>query len=242
MPKTREEYVALGDTLSSPAVIEQLSYSIMVAERDATLLASHGWSAEHTNQIKRIRTDLDSSYLAYQAKFGVHIARSRTAGDDIDTGKRWRLRAVAIGRNVLEGDAAAELSRYGTAAGRDAAALGAQIAGVLSVATKNETTFRGAGADDGFFAEGRRLVAALELAAAHVRNRPKDLPAEHDRIDELDGRAHELLVKLNRSGRASHLSAGDRARMTEYNLDVLHRRPIRARAAISTVAPAAATV
>jgi hypothetical protein len=52
----------------------------------------------------------------------------------------------------------------------------------------------------------------------------RGLPAEKDRLDEQDGRVWYELKALNRSGRAAHLAAGDRARADEYNLDLLYRR------------------
>jgi hypothetical protein len=239
MQRTKEEYVAIGSEFPSENVLAQLDYSLGLAARDAVLLAAHGWPVRRTQALQGIRTELAQANLAYEQKFGMHLGVTQTNASQVDLGKRWRLRAVAIGENELPGeDALARLRRLGGAAGRDPGSLGRQVAGLLQLARENDAVFRDGGADDAFFAEGDRLVRALAQGEATRRQRPKDLPAEHDQLDELDGRSWELLKKLNRSGRAAHLARGDRGRAAEYHLDILYGRPNR-RAARPTPTPPA---
>ncbi|MDI7269154.1 MAG: hypothetical protein QME96_14285 [Myxococcota bacterium] len=69
----------------------------------------------------------------------------------------------------------------------------------------------------------------MRAAATFRRQRPKDLPVEQDRLDELDGRVWEMVKKMNRAGRAAHIQNGDRLLAAQYNLDALYGRPIRRR-------------
>jgi len=130
----------------------------------------------------------------------------------------------------LSGSALAALRQHAGRAGRDPEKLGGQVAGLLAVAREHDVPFReGEAADDAFCAEGARVVAALQKATAARRNRSEYLPAEHDRLDELDGQAWELLKKWSIAGKAAHAASGDRARVAEYNLDIIYGRPIRRR-------------
>jgi hypothetical protein len=228
MTRTKEEYVAIGSEFPSERMLDQTDYSLGLATRDAALLAGHGWPVKRTEELLGIRADLTQANLGYEQKFGMHVGVTRVNASQVDLGKRWRLRARAIGENELTGeDALARLRRLGGAAGRDPGSLGRQIVGLLQLARENEAVFRDGGADDAFFAEGDRLVGALEQGEATRRQRPRDLPAEHDKLDELDGRAWELLKKLNRSGKATHIARGDRGRAAEFNLDILYGHPVR---------------
>jgi hypothetical protein len=141
----------------------------------------------------------------------------------MDLAKRWRLRVLAIGRNVLDGaDVLARLERIGARAGLDPAKLATQVEGYLGLARETEASYRAGGADDAFFAEGERLFRVLRDAATTRAHRGKDLPAEHDRVDELDGQCWDRCKRMSRSGKALHLAAGDRGRAAEYKLDLLY--------------------
>ncbi|MBI4704090.1 MAG: hypothetical protein HY744_23525 [Deltaproteobacteria bacterium] len=231
MAFTKEEYIAVGEQFASRNVQEQIAVAMELAGRDAALLAAFGWSADNTTELGRQAAALDAAIQNYERRFGTHLGRTQATAADIDLAKRWRLRAVAIGENRLTSpDALAMLRRLGGRAGRDPEKLGVQIQGLLDLARENETAMRAGGAaDDAFFAEGARLVTALKSAATARRQRPKDLPAEHDKLDELDGRGWELLKRLSIAGKAVHAANGDRARMADYNLDILYGRPMRRR-------------
>ncbi len=210
--------------------MDQLADSIALIDRDGEALANFGWPQKNTDEIKNIREGLSAAIRNYEAKYGTHVGRTQRVAIDIDLAKRWRLRALAIAENNLtDPEKLSELRLHNKPVGRNAGDVGKQIAGILNVARAAEPEIREGGAEDAFFAEGDRLVKALEEAATASRKRPKDLPAEHDKLDALDGQAWELLKKLNRSGRALHISTGDRAFAAEYNLDVLYHRPSRRR-------------
>ena len=239
MPYTREEYVSIGEQLRSQFVVHQLNLSLELAGRDATPLTSFGWSPTDTRNLAALRDEHVGAMREYERKFGTHIGRTETTAVEVDLAKRWRLRCLAIGENRLtDKDALATLRRAATRAGRDAEKLAAQIDALLAVAKTNETAFRTDGAaDDGFYAEGNRLCVALKNAAAARRDRPKNLSAEHDKLDELDGRAWELLKKVSLAGKSLHAANGDRARVAEYNLDLLYGRPIIRTTRTATPAP-----
>lgn len=231
MPMTREEYIAIGDEFASRSVLAQLDGSIDLAVRDATLLATCGWTPRDTGALRALRSQLLEAVQAFERKFGQDVGRTRTTSGEMDNGKVWRLRARAILENGLtSNDALAELHRLGGAAGRNPDTLATQVEGLARIARAGETALRSADlVDDAFFAEGARLVEALRAAAVPRRQRPKNLSAEHDRLDELDGRAWEIVKRLNRSGRAAQLGNGDRTLAAQYNLDALYGRPLRIR-------------
>lgn len=224
MERTKEEYIALGDRISSPAVIAQTIYSMTLAKRDAVGLASYGWAAAKTEAVAALLQSLEAANKAYAERFGVHKANGSSLASATRDAKKWRLRALAIGHEALSGEALGELERVtGPTTGR-ADRFAQQIQQLAALASANEAAFRAEGADDAFFAEGHALAASLAAGSATMASRRKDLPAAHDALDELDGRLFVHLKALNRSGRAFNLAAGDRIRASEYNLDLLYNR------------------
>jgi hypothetical protein len=153
--------------------------------------------------------------------------------------KRWKRVAVAIGLNALEDkpDERSKLLQHDTPVRGDAPRLLAQVRGLVQVAEANAPAFRPAGATDPLFADGRAITADLEEVMGRKTVTKRALPAEKDVLDELDGRVWYELKALDRSGRAAHLAAGDRARADEYNLDLLYRRRARRNPPTSTLAP-----
>ncbi len=231
VPLTKEQYIEIGDEFPTRDVLDQLDDSLDLAVRDAIILAGSGWTVRNTAALRGLQTDLVKANKNYERKFGRDVGRTRNGTAEVDNGKRWRLRANAILENNLQSeDAMARLKRLGGAAGRDPEALVVQVEGLLALARENEAHLRAEDVvDDAFFAEGARLARVLRAAATFRRQRPKDLPVEQDRLDELDGRVWEMVKALNRAGRAAHIQNGDRLLAAHYNLDAMYGRPIRRR-------------
>jgi len=241
---TKEEYIAIGDRYSGNAVTQQLGYHTLLLERDGERLVPYGFSQERHQSLLAASGQHATLLQQYNAAHGQKVGGRRDLAIDERDAKHWRLRAQAIGGNSLTESAdRAEFDHITAAPGRGKPALlGKQLGEIMALARKHEKAFRDNGADDAFFAEGDRLAAALATAGAQGGTLGrKGLVAEHDVIDELEGRIWELLKQANRSGRALHLASGDRVLASEYNLDLLsHRSGSRTRPQ-SIPAPAAAT-
>ncbi len=239
---TREESIEVGGQLTAANVQVALVDAIALAERDRAGLTLFGWTPARTAGLVAVQGELAAALRGYETRYGQHLARTKATANDIDTGKRWRLRVLAL-LQLGHAEAETEYRAYAWRSGRDPDKLGQQIAGLLGVARKYEAALReNCGADDAFFAEGERLVASLQAGAAARRQRPRDLPAERDRVDEVCGRAWEQLKALNVAGRSLHRANGDRALAAQYTLDVLYGRPLgRGRQPAAAATPPAPT-
>ncbi|NUN13979.1 MAG: hypothetical protein HUU55_10140 [Myxococcales bacterium] len=74
MELTNEEYIEIGDTLSSSAVITQTEFSLTLAERDAAGLAGNGWGSAKTEKLRSTLAELRTADDAYTKKSGRHTA------------------------------------------------------------------------------------------------------------------------------------------------------------------------
>jgi len=226
MALAREELVRVGEMFNTPDVISQAVSSLELALRDHTLLEVAGWPAARTEMLRQLVQDLQGRHATYAAKAGTKKATRAELLEELLRAKRWKGIAVAIGQNALDETAEEreKLFQHVKPVRSDAGRLLAQIRGLLDVANANTTAFRAAGATDAFLAEGNAIAADLEDAIGRKAITKRALPGDKDVLDELDGRVWYALKALHRSGRATHLAAGDRARANEYSFDLLYRR------------------
>lgn len=224
MEFTKEEYIEIGDTLSSPAMIAQMEYSLTLAKRDAAGLPAFGWTAAKTDKAQDTLGQLRAASDAYTQKYGQHTASGAELADTMNDAKKWRGRALAIGTDAVSGDAAGQLAAISGPTARRPSRFAEQIRALAAFAEQHKAEFMANGADEAFFAAGHAYAQSLAQAVAFRGTRRHALPAEHDVLDELDGRLHTMLKSLNRAGRALHLSNGDAALAAGYNLHILRRR------------------
>ncbi|GMV42082.1 MAG: hypothetical protein AMXMBFR64_37980 [Myxococcales bacterium] len=213
-----------GDRLSSPAVIAQTRLSLKLARRDAEGLAANGWAVKKTDALEADLAALEAANASYTARFGAHSANGKAVAAAVGSAKKWRVRTLAIGHAALTGEALGALEKATSPTRGRADRLAQQIQALADIVEAHEALFKEEGASDGHLAEGKALAAALAQGTATQASRRRDLPAAHDELDELDGRIFFQLKALHRSGRAHHLTVGDRARANEYNLDLLYNR------------------
>ena len=230
--KNEQHERAIGRRLDHDKMLAQIDYALVLADRDGTKLAECGWVAQDTEELGRLRGRIAALADRFRELYGGPRARDRRVAELIWHAKRWRLRALAVGRNALESEARRELEALSRPTYSDPGLLASVLQGLLSVLEANRNLVGPRGADESFLAEGRDLLEALrsvasgrEVSGLHARMSEDAAKVSQD-LDEACGKAWKMLKKLNLSGRTAHLLQGDRQRAAEYHLDLLREEDV----------------
>ncbi len=226
----RRRLARMGRGLETENVAAQVEYALALAQRDAAILADCGWLPEDTRELSRLGRRLGELVREHEERLGRRRAAAGAATELLWHGKRWRLKALAIARNGLEGRARERVELLSRPTYSDPGLLAEVIDGLLRALEAEREALAPRGADAAFLAEGERILAGLR-ALGHgdvTGERYLGLSQEErelaEAIDELCGRIWEMLKRLNHAGRAANLLAGRRQRAAEYNLDLLAGR------------------
>ena len=222
----------IGRRLDHDRMLAQIDYALVLADRDGPMLADCGWVARDTEELGRLRGQIAALADRFRELYGGPRARDKRVAELVWHAKRWRLRALAVGRNGLESEARRELESLSRPTYSDPGLLASVLQGLLSILETNREQVGSRGADEAFLAEGRDLLQALgsvasgrEVSGLHARL-PEDAAQVSRSLDEACGRAWKMLKNLNLSGRTAHLLRGDRQRAAEYHLDLLREEEV----------------
>jgi predicted nucleic acid-binding protein len=224
------EIIEIGQRFDVADMVDQLEYSLVLASRDRKILARCGWLESDGHRLQVLRDELKQKAQKFQKVHGQIKAEKKSILELIGRAKRWRLQALAIGRNGLSGEARRKLECLSRPTYSNPRVLAEVIQALLEAAEHYREAFAGRGAPTSFLHDGQAVLDDLHF---HLRGegetqaemtphaQPSDARHAARELQELCGHAWCELKKLNRSGRAAQLLAGNRQRAMEYNLDIL---------------------
>lgn len=225
-----KDYIDIGQRYDPEEMLAQLEHAILLTGRDRAILSTCGWIDEDTEAMMKLREELAGKTAAYRNRHGSVPARQKTLRSLVDRAKRWRMQALAIGRNALRGEELRTLEMLSRPTYGDLGLLSEVVQGLLLMAEQHKGHFSQRGATAEFLEEGQQVLDALKSAArgdteeGGKANGADEAAAAARELEELCGRGWEALKKLNRSGRAAQLLRGNRLASSEYNLDILMGR------------------
>jgi hypothetical protein len=219
MPRARDEYIRIGETLNTADVLAQLDHSVALLRRDSAVLTEAGLDPKFAADLQELRRKIEEHVKEAAAKG----APREGLTDACRASKAWRLRAMEVGLKATTGERAAQLLMLSAPTHGDPDRLAEAVAEVLGLARVAEGDFRRIGADDAFYLEGEEALSALRSALEHRGKVDALLRRSADDPDELDGRAWEKLKELHECGRATFGQLGDEGHAAEYALDILYR-------------------
>lgn len=223
----RQDYIDIGQRFAPANMLDQIEYAILLARRDRKILNTCGWIDRDTETLQDLKEKLEEKVRSMGHGTVGRPARQKALAELISRAKRWRMQAMAIGRNALKGEALVEMELLSRPTYSDPGLMAEIVEGLLGTTTRHQQAMSERGATEAFLEEGRQVLQGLKEVIRGLSSREassSEGEAYDIEVDELCGRAWDALKKLNRSGRAAQLLLGNRMRSSEYNLDLLSKR------------------
>lgn len=220
-----DHLIAKGKDESRTALVEQGNYSLMLARRNAAILAEHGWTAADTEALAQNLARISSDRAAQEdSRAQAHgDTRAEVAARAQAKAFIRRLRRVlphALRKQPVAGVTVADFNA-GQKLGRSTAKIADYLGGKADLVARIDASlapyFGGKRASDELQAARQALLDAdSQQEVSHAT-----LPTETRAVYEAKGLVLEAIAELNACGRNAF--EGDAANAALFNKDLLLR-------------------
>ena len=223
--KSRQELIKTGQRFGTERVLAECDECLERWEADLATLAPWGWGASRKAQLEALRTQLQERYAAYKAEVGAKLKATPEMRDAVQTLHIWCEQALSIldGLENEDAEVAKAIQALGSLPDATEITLPTLGAGLLTIAQTHRERLDADAASEDFFSRGQRALDALQAARQLRSGALETKLTGTTEVNELDGRIHDLIGRLNHHARRALRRADRPERAAFYVYNHLNR-------------------